>query len=770
MYSHPGKELKEHLLNVKILGMKIYKEKNTIWSKDIKIEKALEIILYTHDFGKATSYFQEYINNPKSKKWIYPKNKKLKAHSKLSAYWTYYLINKKLKDKKIAIISYLIVLRHHGNITDFNPKNFSNEKVLKEQLQEFDFSYFNLLKEKESFFEELEKINDWDFEDELYNTVDSFIIEDFLLLSYLFSILISADKGEVIYYNKNKEFQELVDIKFKEKEINKNSVDNYKNKKFGKPKIEMDKIREEIYKEVEKNILKENLEKNKIFSVNVPTGTGKTLTSFNLALKLRNQLGNKYKIIYTLPFTSIIEQNYKIINEVLENPNSEMLLKHHYLAKKEYKKSEESFTYDISEYLIENWDSEVIITTFVQLLESILSNKNRKMKKIHNITNSIIILDEVQSISHKYWELIKQIFIKIAKCYNTYIILVTATLPLLFSEEKNEIMELAKSKEKYFNQFNRINLNLEYIKEKMNLDQFTKIILKDIIGNKANSYLFIMNTIKSSLRIYNELKEEVKENYEIIYLSTNVIPKERLARIEKIKRSKQVIIVSTQLIEAGVDIDIERVYRDMASFDSINQSCGRCNRNNKGKKKGEVIVVDLIDENNKNKEFAKYIYGDILLENTKKILFEKEKIEERDFFKLSNEYYKNINKVKSDDFSNDILKNIENLNYKEAFEGDKGFKLIEDNFKTVDLFISCDENGEKLWKEYENIKNIEKFDRKEAFDKIKSEFLSYVISVPEKYYLGAEEGFNLVDKNTVENYYNLETGFKRNEEQEDYFF
>jgi len=493
---------------------------------------------------------------------------------------------------------------------------------------------------------------------------------------------------------------------------------------------------------------------------------GKTLTALNVAFKLSDKLETDYKIIYALPFTSIIDQNYQILDEILGKPSSEVLLKHHYLAEKDFKLSDESLTYDISEYLIENWDSKIIVTTFVQLLESIFSNKNRKLKKVHNVVNSIIILDEVQSIPYKYWKLINMVFKEIARCYNTYIILVTATLPLLFSEEKKEIIELVESKKTYFKNLNRIKINLKYISEKTTMDDFFQIIKNDINDNNLNSYLFIVNTIKSSIKLYEYLLKNYDKRYEIIYLSTNIIPKERMKRINKIKETKKVLVVSTQMVEAGVDIDINRVYRDMASLDSINQSCGRCNRNN-NEGTSEVFVVNLVDDN--NNEYSKYIYGRILLKSTLDILKEYKMIEEPNFLDINNQYYSKITKSKSDDISIEILKHIEELKYKSAFEGEKRFRLFDNTFKTVDVFINIDNKSEELWNQYMKIKEFEIHDRKKAFDKIKSNFLSYVISVPSKYYDG-EEGFNLINKDELLNYYESDTGFIRGENSRDYCF
>jgi len=777
MYSHPDKELKEHLKNVKELGLNIFENRNTIWRKDNNIKYALDIILETHDYGKATAYFQEYINDLNNIKWQKTPYKDLKAHGELSALWTYYLIMKNIKDLELAFIGFMLVNKHHGNIIDFEKEIFisDNKEMLEKRIDSFDFNYFDLLSEKEDFLLEIETVNKFKFAINIRKIVEEFSIDDYLLCNYLFSILISADKGEAIFYDKGKTFSDLHKIKNNRAQLNKDMVDEYKEKKFTDLKTNVDLKREEIYKEVEYNILSQDIEKNKIFSINVPTGTGKTLASFNTVLKLRDKLKSNHRIIYTLPFTSVIDQNFNVFSDVIgeDAKDSSILLKHHYLAEKEYKTSEDVFDYNISEYLIENWDSEVIVTTFVQLLSSLLTSRNRSLKKFHNIADSIIILDEVQSIPYKYWKLINNLLRKLTENMNCYIILVTATMPLIFNEEVGEIVELAKNKENYFNYFDRINLDISNINNQMTIDQFSDFAINEIDNKDDESFLFVLNTVKTSLKLY----EAIKRNYpnkQVIYLSTNIIPKERLRRIKLIKEIKNVIVVSTQLIEAGVDIDIDNVYRDFGPLDSINQVCGRCNRNGVKNKKGTVKLVKIIDIDNDNKLFSSYVYKSQLLEcSTDKTLNSQGNIiQEKDFFNMAKKYFSNINNGKNDEASDSLLENINHLQYSKAFDSNDKFELISQDFKTVDLFIMLDYEAEILWGDYQNIfaSFDDRYKAKELFSKIKSDFLSYVISVPEKFYNDGKEGFNLVSKEMLNQYYRLETGFIREEKQEDYIF
>ncbi|AEF96792.1 helicase domain protein [Methanotorris igneus Kol 5] len=236
------------------------------------------------------------------------------------------------------------------------------------------------------------------------------------------------------------------------------------------------------------------------------------------------------------------------------------------------------------------------------------------------------------------------------------------------------------------------------------------------------------------------------------YLSTSIYPKERLKRIESINKNKnRKIIVSTQLIEAGVDISVDVIYRDIAPLDCINQTAGRCNRHNEGKK-GIVNVVKLVDEN--GRRFADYIYEKHLITKTEELLNEFDVIDEKMFLKLNNKYFKKLSNYK--DKSEDILKTIEKFEYN-VVEGK--FKLIE-NIPSIDLFVCIEDEAEKVWEEFERINEIKDvFERRREFLKIKRKFYSYVISVPEYAIKGKDilfEHLSKIDKK----YYDKETGFE----------
>ena len=275
--------------------------------------------------------------------------------------------------------------------------------------------------------------------------------------------------------------------------------------------------------------------------------------------------------------------------------------------------------------------------------------------------------------------------------------------------------------------------------------------------------MIIVNTIKLSQELFKYINENKDKNDDrkLVYLSTSVIPKSRLERIENIKnKESKNIVVSTQMVEAGVDIDMDVVIRDMAPLDSINQSAGRANRENRGEYLGEVYLVKIKDN---DKLVAKYVYrDDILLESTKSVLKDKDVIYEQDYKLIGEEYFLNLNKNKSNNKSDKLEKDIYELEFEEV---SKNFKLIEEQNK-VQLFIELDEEATEVWNKYKTYLSIEdKFQRKNKLESIKGEFYKYVISIfKNKCKENIDNNMGFVSKYQLENTYDNDLGYKTEED------
>jgi len=809
--SHPEKTLKKHLFNVGDLCKSITSRKylNLDRYVDRKIfEEISYLIGITHDFGKSTNYFQEYITEHDEKRKYQLKNKQETHHALLSSIFTYYTIkqylsNKGLRDKdyykNMPIICFFIVKRHHGNLHNSNKEldDFSEKKLeildtqiksinidkVKEIYGEVDYvvdietfkNKFKKTYERNEYRKNIgssgcttvikkypELLKDLIQEKKNIEKIDDLFY--YFSTLFLYSILLDADKMDASGL-----------VHPKRKTIPSEIVDNYKQLKFKEINTKINKIRNEIYEETISKVKNINLEQDKILSLNVPTGTGKTLTSLSFALKLRKRIENENgympRIIYSLPFLSIIDQNFDVFDKLLYHPTTDILLKHHHLSDVEYTTEEDEFENidkDVGKdlLLIEGWNSEIIVTTFIQFFYSIISKRNKAIRKYHNIANSIIILDEVQAIPHEYWLLLNKTVKFFAEHFNTYFILITATQPLIFDEKKNEITPLVskKNKEKYFKTLDRVKLVLNL--KPMIIDKFKEILRKDIAKKPNKDILIVLNTINSSKQVFdfvNELGLKAKDT-ELYYLSTNIIPKKRLEKIKciKAKNRKRKIIISTQLIEAGVDIDVDIVYRDFAPLDSINQVSGRCNRNF-GDEKGNVKIF-ILRETEDKKDYYKHIYGSFLTTKTE-IVLKKNEINECEFLKLNDNYFKEVDIGKSKDKSNEILKSVEGLKFDDLSE----FKLIENTYQKIDVFVEFDNDARTVWNKYLKIINNKKlkgFKKKNEFLKIKKQFYDYVISVPIKHKndVGYDDVLKIgyISKKEINNgiSYDVETGFK----------
>jgi CRISPR-associated endonuclease/helicase Cas3 len=330
--------------------------------------------------------------------------------------------------------------------------------------------------------------------------------------------------------------------------------------------------------------------------------------------------------------------------------------------------------------------------------------------------------------------------------------LVTATEPLIF--DKNEIKPLLNS-EFYFNSMDRLTLIPD-------LSHTTTIqeLYDSIDFNNNKTYLFIMNTISSAQALYQLIQNN--EQIKSTYLSTHITPIERLIRINEIKQGYYQAVVSTQLVEAGVDIDFDVVIRDIAPLDSINQAAGRCNRNNH--KKGEVRVVKLISTS--GKKYAASIYDPVLLDITERILSAKIEIKEHEFLSLVEQYYQETKDKTGQSKSKEILEAVQKLRYdSEDNQSIADFKLIQEDYHKVDVFVQIDNHAVSVWDSYIQLREKDDlFERKLAFDAIKGEFYQYVIAIPASASTMLEPygDLRLVSYSSLNEFYDSKTGFMTN--------
>lgn len=772
-----------------------------------ELARAALLAGFCHDFGKYTSYFQDYLLKGK-------KQGQRHHHGFISALYGAYYIENYIKKhvscfsaafrNYLPLLIYIAILHHHGPLEDVE-KTLSSKKRLRskdfnlvddelrmrlvivreqvndlqENISKIEQEYRTILEEPniqkflnedEGWLQVLENLNTlyYDFQEEDF----SLKLQLSFILYLLYSALIDADKYDAAGLTKLERLKLPADL-----------VDRYIANQFSSSIERIDPIRREIYEKVMQNIENDecvSLDQH-LYTLTAPTGTGKTLTSLSAALKLRkrieeSKLGYSPRIIYALPFTSIIDQNYEVIRNVLkalpdfEDQENRYLIKHHHLAELRYLYNGKEEKPNQALLRIESWDAEIIVTTFIQLLYAIVGYQNSYLKKFHNLAGSIILMDEVQNIDVEYWPLVRQALIMLAQVTKCYIILLTATKPLIFDEA--EAKALLPDCSQYFENINRVTVYPRL--EPLTIEDFCEEFVRHY--SPTQSYLLVLNTIRSSIKVYKYLKEEISEKYPeviIFYLSTNIVPRERAFRVKLIRRAlrkgKKVIVVSTQVVEAGVDIDLDIVVRDLGPVDSIVQVAGRCNRHWK-RETGQVHIYRLMEN---ERDYAAMVYGKIHCLYARQLLSNREKIEEREFYNIINDFFKKVSSAKNQEKSDELLEALADL----RFSSLKEFELIKENPLYIDVFVEINQKAKKIFQEYvTNVLEEKDFKkRQENRLRLKRKFNNYIISVPSKLAKGLEQnylewGFLYLPFEGLEFYYDGDTGFKRIDDEDPIIF
>lgn len=315
------------------------------------------------------------------------------------------------------------------------------------------------------------------------------------------------------------------------------------------------------------------------FSLTVPTGGGKTVASLAFALKHAAEHGMD-RVIYVIPYTSIIEQNASVFRRILGERN---VLEHH--SGIQIDSGDESSAENIRHRLAaENWDAPVVVTTSVQFFESLYSNRPSQCRKLHNIANSVVIFDEAQMLPTYHLYPCVGVIANLTRYFNVSTVLCTATQPVLGDIVKSfcpelDIQEICPDTAPMYELFRRVTY-----RNGGKLDG--EALCSELAG--LEQVLCIVNTRKAAQRVFECLPEEGR-----FHLSTLMYPAHRKAVLSEVKRRLTLglpcRLVSTSLIEAGVDVDFPAVYREIAGLDSIAQAAGRCNR--EGKRPADDSVV-----------------------------------------------------------------------------------------------------------------------------------------------------------------------------------
>ena len=342
-------------------------------------------------------------------------------------------------------------------------------------------------------------------------------------------------------------------------------------------------------------------------------------------------------------------------------------------------------------FFIDTWRTELVITTYDQFLMSLLEPRAKYQMRFHNLCDALIIMDEVQSLPCKLWKLLSAVLRGLARTGNSQILLMSATLPPFVSET----IPLLENCESYFKAFSRYELRFQ-TEKKRPIQDFCEDVaarLPDWLNDRER-VLITLNTRKSARMVYDRLKDHWPEEHKDIssfFISADVTPKDRLKKISLIKECKPCVVVSTQCIEAGVDIDMGRVIRDFAPWDSIVQIAGRCNREGKSNQ-GEVFIFKF--ENGTPPGFFRQTSqcAEELFENFSGRFLEPDCI--REYF--LNYYWQNEHHMDDDGIINECQKGTTgNIQFKDIAE----FKMIKTS--TIPVIIALEDEAIALVKQLE---------------------------------------------------------------------
>lgn len=646
--------LKEHLLFTANL------------TKSFAPQKELEYLFYLagifHDIGKYQDGFQKYLEFGKPKT----------PHAAIGAF-----IARRLVKQYFPLP--FVIKGHHAGMPDKEELSAAIES-LEDEVQ----TIIEIEKRFQEEFNELEK---------LLNTQPSLPFNDKLLAEcatrLLFSSLTDADWLDTEHHFK----QELTDIRTSYTLDYEMLIDALE-KRFS-----------ELPNDGQINVLRTNARNDVtlqhsfplgFFSLQLPTGLGKTLTSIYWAL-LHARHHKLKRIIIVLPYINIIDQTAKILKEIF---GEDVILEHHSGIVEEDKENdsydENSIDEDknlIKRLACENWDAPIIVTTSVQFFESLFSNRPFKCRKNHNISESVVIFDEVQTLPKHYSEPIIVMLKNINQLARTSFLFCTATQPAFAKREEFDgietIQPLIEHPEEYFKSTQRVNYTLLGKLKEISLDKLTAKLSKE-----SKSFLVIVNTKSVAHELYQRVAQ-LKKLDTYYHLSTTMCPHHRKKTIANIindlqsNNGKRIAVISTQLVEAGVDFDFPCVYRAIAPLDSVIQAAGRCNRNGK-LKKGRVILFNLENQKMPNQTYKSA--ADLamrMIKDDPNILHNAFSFEQ---------YYEEFTSlfVKTDKYH--ITENRTKGNFKTVAEN---FKLIDS--PTVSLFImDYSEESKSLLKEIEN--------------------------------------------------------------------
>ena len=807
------KKLKVHIDNINTIVNKVFCTSDFVQS----FQEFMKIVVKLHDLGKYTTYFQDYLVFDR-------KNESNLHHHAFIGACTAYNYFKEKNDKQ-AILAYVIIKQHHANLVklDLLERNSENKHKIqiRKQTKDLLVSIAQIEQELEIPISDFLPTSPPDLFDELDDITNAKKdIQNYYLLNYLFSLLIEADKldaSDTQVYTR--------------KALPINLVNQYN--KIGQPQkvalpvvqMSQNELRNYVRASVLEQVRQPDILTQYLFTLTAPTGIGKTLTSLHFALELKAKIREKEQyeaqIIYGLPFINIIEQAIVVYDEVFED-KAKVLAHYQYadvLGSFAGNEDDEK-NYNQKLMALDTWQADVVITSFVQFFQTLIGNRNKLLKKFHHYAGAIVILDEVQSLRLSQLPLVGAALYYLSKFMKTRVLMMTATKPKILDlanreilnkrGEKAEALELLPDYEEVFKAFNRTQIK-PLIGETISTgNEFVSNIFSPH-WQPTQSALIVCNMVNRSVELYRAMQQYLNDNnltetVSLYYLSTNIVPAKRMDVIKQVKAEieskdgkKKPVLISTQSIEAGVDLDFDLGFRDLAPIDSLIQVAGRINRNNHKDKQGAYLYIFKFKEEGKESDCSR-IYDPITETQAEKALNKLSEnglktIPEQAYLEMITTYFDAIadNELKSFEASRKFFESMETLNYdsgnyskggqeietvnhknKERDYSVSRFKIIENNQFAVSVFVEIDEEDKEV--KHKFLQLIRQEISKEDFAPYKKTFHQRIISVPsylekveslQHMIANGHQQYKITDNilcipfNSLDEYYDTKTGFIR---------
>jgi CRISPR-associated endonuclease/helicase Cas3 len=514
-----------------------------------------------------------------------------------------------------------------------------------------------------------------------------------------------------------------------------------------------------------------------LWSLTVPTGAGKTLAAVGWALRRREARVAAglpaCPIIYALPFTSIIDQNASVLRRVWgdDEPDESTLAVHHHVAEPgELARSGEQ---SLARSWVEGWRADIICTTFVQVVNALFYGTTSDARRFARLAGSILILDEVQAIPAKFWRLIDAALRTLSSNWRTDVLLVTATQPAIFEPSHlNELRPILS--ETLTGAFDRYDLHVQTGQE-VSLVELADRVRLVVTDAEQPSCLVILNTVQEALDLFVLVQATPGVGEcPVFHLSTNLRPMDRRRILRQIAKcqGRPHLLVATQVVEAGVDLSFDVVFRALAPLDAIVQAAGRCNRHGTGRRGTVFLFRPEGDSGNK-------IYGNKEMgaarEVLERIARQAARIPEPRLQECVGDYFKLVSSRTESDTFRKIMEAVQQWEFAalrgEAIDAqkdrDKAVRLIDERADAVPHYIEVDLADADVWRRFLEAHALSDLgERRRRLRKMRSELGQRIVEVPERFALSPNEPSNgtsvvHVPQEVAAERYDVNTGWKR---------